>query len=169
MVAAPILESWGSEWSWFRCGCHKDPIRTKFQFCWVPRMGGIKLQLLYGVRIDLAVGYIHYPGNYLDFKFVSPGWDRLLSGFPICKPCLDVRQNSSRDTHFPFYGRRPFQKPKPNTTDLGISLTKVQKIYHKIITICCWQDRESNLLTQKTCTCAGPFHFRLKIYVHWII
>ena len=29
------------------------------------------------------------------------------------KPWLDVRQNSSRDTHFPSYGRRPLPKPKP--------------------------------------------------------
>ena len=29
-------------------------------------MGGIKLQLLCGVRIELAVGYLPYPGNYLD-------------------------------------------------------------------------------------------------------
>ena len=42
-----------------------------------------------------------------------PGWDRQLSGFPICKPCLDVRQNPSRDTHFPSYGGRPLPKPKP--------------------------------------------------------
>ena len=31
-------------------------VQTKFQFCRVPRMGGIKLQLLCGVRIELAVG-----------------------------------------------------------------------------------------------------------------
>ena len=35
-----------------------------------------------------------------------------IPGFPICKPCLDVRQNPSRDTHFPSYGRRPIPKPK---------------------------------------------------------
>ena len=29
-------------------------------------MGGIKLQLLCGVRIELAVGSLPYPGNYLD-------------------------------------------------------------------------------------------------------
>ena len=75
-------------------------------------MGGIKLQLLCGVRIELAVGSLPYPGNYLDFQFVSPGRDRPLSGFPICKPCLDVRQNPSRDTHFPSYGRRSLQKTK---------------------------------------------------------
>ena len=56
-------------------------------------MGGIKLQLLCGVRIELAVGSLPYPGNYLDFQFVSPGRERPLSGFPICKPCLYVRQN----------------------------------------------------------------------------
>jgi len=50
-------------------------------------MGGIKLQLLCGVRIELAVGSLPYPGmiripgsvldetgNYLDSKFVSPVW-----------------------------------------------------------------------------------------------
>ena len=46
----------------------KDPCQTKFQFCQVPRMDGIKLQLLCGVRIELAVGSLPYP-------------DR--SGFPI--------------------------------------------------------------------------------------
>ena len=76
-------------------------------------MGGIKLQLLCGVRIELAVGSLPYPGES-GFPIVSPGRDRPLSGFPICKPCLDVRQNPSRDTHFPSYGRRPLPKPKPN-------------------------------------------------------
>ena len=50
-------------------------------------MGGIKLQLLCGVSIELAVGFLPYPGmiripgsvldetgNYLDFQFVSPVW-----------------------------------------------------------------------------------------------
>ena len=73
----------------------KDPCQTEFQFCQVPRMGGIKLQLLSGVRIVLAVGSLPYPDQ---------------SGFPIA--CLDVRQNPSRDTHFPSYGRRPLPKPK---------------------------------------------------------
>ena len=102
----------GVGWSWERCGCHKDPCQTEFQFCRVQRMGGIKLQLLFGVRIEMAVGSHPYPGNYLDFQFVSPGRDRPLSGFPICKPCLDMRQNPSRDTHFPSYGRCPLPKPK---------------------------------------------------------
>ena len=65
----------------------KDPCQTEFQFCRVPRMGGIKLQLLCGVRIELAVGSLPYPGmiripgsvldetgNYLDSQFVSPVW-----------------------------------------------------------------------------------------------
>ena len=30
----------------------------------------------------------------------------------IIKPCLDVRQNPFRDTHFPSYGRRPLPKTK---------------------------------------------------------
>ena len=91
----------------------KDPCQTEFQFCRVPRMGGIKLQLLCGVRIELAVGSLPYPGKS-GFPIVSPGRDRPLSGFPICKPCLDVRQNPSRDTHFPSYGRRPPNQTKPN-------------------------------------------------------
>ena len=50
-------------------------------------MGGIKLQLLCGVRIDLAVASLPYPGmkqipgsvldetgNYLDSQLVSPVW-----------------------------------------------------------------------------------------------
>ena len=77
-------------------------------------MGGIKLQLLCGVRIELAVGSLPYPDES-GFPIVSPGRDRPLSGFPICKPCLDMRQNPSRDTHFPSYGRRPLPKPKPKT------------------------------------------------------
>ena len=65
----------------------KDPCQTEFQFCQVPRMGGIKLQLLCGVRIELAIGSLPYPGmiriprsvldetgNYLDSQFVSPVW-----------------------------------------------------------------------------------------------
>ena len=68
----------------------------------------MKLQLLCGARIELAVG----PGKS-GFPIASPGRDGPLSGFPICKPCLDARQNSSRDTHFPSYGRRPLPKPKP--------------------------------------------------------
>ena len=73
-------------------------------------MGGIELQLLCGVRIELAVslpypGMIRIPGSVLDDK-------RQLCGFPICKTCLDVRQNPSRDTHFPSYGRRPLAKSK---------------------------------------------------------
>ena len=51
----------GAGWSWGWCGCQKDPCQTKFQFCRVPRMGGIKLQLLCGVRIELAVGSLPYP------------------------------------------------------------------------------------------------------------
>ena len=34
--------------------------QTKFQFCRIPRIGGIKLQLLCGVRIELAVGSLPY-------------------------------------------------------------------------------------------------------------
>ena len=39
----------------------RTPFQTKFQFCQVQRMGGIKLQLLCGVRIELAVGSLPYP------------------------------------------------------------------------------------------------------------
>ena len=35
--------------------------------------------------------------------------------FWIPKPCLDVRQNPSRDTLFPSYGRRPLSKTKNKT------------------------------------------------------
>ena len=77
-------------------------------------MGGIELQLLCGVRIELAVESLPYPGES-GFPIVSPGRDRPLSGFPICRPCLDLRQNPSRDIHFPSYGRRPLPKPKPKS------------------------------------------------------
>ena len=40
--------------SWVGCGCHKDPISDKIITCLVPRIGSIELQLLYGVRIELA-------------------------------------------------------------------------------------------------------------------
>ena len=52
-VAAPILELI-SNWSWVGCGCQKDPISDQIPTCLVPRIGGIKLQLLCGVRIELA-------------------------------------------------------------------------------------------------------------------
>ena len=44
-------------WVWLSQGPH---LQYKFQFCWGPRMGGIKLQLLCGVRIELAVGSLPY-------------------------------------------------------------------------------------------------------------
>ena len=107
----------GACWSWKRCGCHKDPCQTKFQFCWVPCMGGIKLQLLCGVRIELAVGSLPYPGmiripgsvldetgNYLDSQFVSPvwTWGKIPLGIPTFLPLEGVhsknqnQKNSSR-------------------------------------------------------------------------
>ena len=46
--------------------------QTKFQFCQVPHMIGIKSQLLCGVRIELAVGSLLYPGKS-GFPIVSPG------------------------------------------------------------------------------------------------
>ena len=54
-------------WSWRHCSCHEVPCQTKLQFCQVPRMGGIKLQLLCGVKIEVAIGSLPYPGSYLDF------------------------------------------------------------------------------------------------------
>ena len=72
----PSLLSWSSV-----------PCQIKFQFCRVPRMGGIKLQLLCGATIELAIGSLPYhgiirisgsvldeTGNYLDSQFVSPVW-----------------------------------------------------------------------------------------------
>ena len=58
-VAAPILESisnpsGGAGWSWVGCGCQKDPISDQIPTCLVPHISGIKLQLLYGVKIELA-------------------------------------------------------------------------------------------------------------------
>ena len=46
----------------------KSPFQTEFKFCRVPRMGGIKLRPLCGVRIKLAVGYLPYP-KVLDLRF----------------------------------------------------------------------------------------------------
>ena len=68
-------------------------------------MGVIKLQLLCGVRIERAVGSLPYPGKP-GFPIDSPGRDRLI-WIPNWKPCLDMRQNPSRDTHFSSYGRHP--------------------------------------------------------------
>ena len=63
-------------------GQHKIDYYTK-----KPRIGGIKLQLLCSVRIELAIGSLPYPGmiqipgsvldeigNYLDSTFVSLVW-----------------------------------------------------------------------------------------------
>ena len=80
-----LHHQWGAEWSWGYCGCHKEPCQPEFQFCRVLRMGGIKLQLLCKVRIELAIGSLPYPGSYLEFQFVSPEGERSSSGFPICK------------------------------------------------------------------------------------
>ena len=59
VVAASILGSIsnppeGAVWSWVGCGCHKDPISDQIRTCLVPRIDGIKLQLLCGVRIEPA-------------------------------------------------------------------------------------------------------------------
>ena len=140
VAAAPILRSIptpppplprGGGCSWVGCGCHT--FQTKFQFCRVQCMGGIKLQLLCGVRIELAVGSLPYSGNYLDFQFVSPGWDRPSSGLSICKPCLDMRQNLSRDIHFPSYGRFPL--PKPKLKKPTWSSSKLQNLKHNLLNL----------------------------------
>ena len=49
----------------------KDPCLTEFQFCRFPHMVGIKLQLLFGIRTELAVGSLPYPGKSR-FPIVSP-------------------------------------------------------------------------------------------------
>ena len=59
VVAASILESIsnpseGADWSWVGCGCQKDLISDQIPTCLVPCIGGIKLQLLCGVRIEPA-------------------------------------------------------------------------------------------------------------------
>ena len=58
-AAASILELisnplGGVGWSWVGCGCQRDPISDQISTCLVPRIGGIKLQLLCGVRIEPA-------------------------------------------------------------------------------------------------------------------
>ena len=58
-AAASTLESisnpsGGVGWSWVGCGCQKDLISDQIPTCLVPRIGGIKLQLLCGVRIEPA-------------------------------------------------------------------------------------------------------------------
>ena len=58
-ATATILESISNPpgsvgWSWVGCGCQKDPTSDQIPTCLVPRIDGIKLQLLCGVRIELA-------------------------------------------------------------------------------------------------------------------
>ena len=65
MFELPLLESIptpleGASWSWVRCG-PKVPITDQIYFCQVLCMVGIKLQLLYSVRIELATGSFPYP------------------------------------------------------------------------------------------------------------
>ena len=52
---------WGAGWFWFGCVCHKDPTSDQIPILPVPRMGGIRSQLLCGVRIELVVGSLHSP------------------------------------------------------------------------------------------------------------
>ena len=73
-ATAPILGSisnppGGAGWSWVGYGCHKDPILDQIPTSLVPRIGGIKAQLLCGVRIELA--------KEVDSLFVSQDWPGL--------------------------------------------------------------------------------------------
>ena len=89
----------------------RSPFQTKFQFCWVPRIGGVKSQLLCGVRIELAVGSLPYPGmiripgsvldetgNYLNSQFVSPvwTWGKIPLGIPTFLPMEGVYQTKPK-------------------------------------------------------------------------
>ena len=88
-------------------------------------MGGIKLQLLCSLTIDMAEGSLPYPGHRLGTSrahFVSPE-----EGISLALTALDVRQNLSRDTHFPCSGRHPLPKPKSNFKQLEAK----EKIYPK--------------------------------------
>ena len=60
VVAAPILESISIPLG-LGVVVIRTPFQTKFQFYRVLRMGGIKLQLSCGVRIELAIGSLPYP------------------------------------------------------------------------------------------------------------
>ena len=91
----------------------KDPSSDQILILPSPRMDGIKLQLFCCVRIELAIGSLPDPGKS-GFPRVSPGSDWLI-WIPKYKPCLDMRQNPSRDTHFPSYGRLPLPKPNNKT------------------------------------------------------
>ena len=48
------IPSGSAGWSLVGCGCQKDPISDRIPTCLVPRIGGIKLQLLCGFRIEQA-------------------------------------------------------------------------------------------------------------------
>ena len=69
-AAASILESIptppGSvDWTWVGCGCHKVPISDQILI----RMGGIKLQLLFGFAMEQAVGSLPYLARYPSRSF----------------------------------------------------------------------------------------------------
>ena len=96
----------GAGWSWWRCGCQKDPCWTEFQFCRVPRMGGIKLQLLCG----LAVGSLPYPrfrNRIVQSPLRLPGrgaylapitpltWGKIPLGIPTYLPMEGVQPNQT--------------------------------------------------------------------------
>ena len=50
-ISNPLV---GASWSWLVCGCHKDAISDQIATCLVLHISGIELQLLCGVRIELA-------------------------------------------------------------------------------------------------------------------
>ena len=86
-VAAPILESisnpsGGAGWSWVGCGCQKVSILDQIPTCLVLHIEGIKLQLLCGVRIELAkeVG-MFVPSILKNYKICSI---KILVLHPIC-------------------------------------------------------------------------------------
>jgi len=119
LVAA--ASSWGSflhhpsarggvDWSWGWCGCPKGPLSN-----WIPIRSAHRWY-----QITSVMGFKDKTGRRIpplpqiqDCKSVKPSppaWKRGLSG----SDCpLDVRQNPSKDTHFPSYGRRSI---KPNQT-----------------------------------------------------
>ena len=122
--------SGGASWSWGQCGCHKEPCQTEFQLCWVLRMGGIKLQLLCGVRIQLAVGFFPYPGmipipgsvqdetgNYLDSQFVSTlwTWGKIPLVIPTFLPMEGVHQTKQNQGFRTYFTRNPRLKAIEST------------------------------------------------------
>ena len=101
-AATPILESisnppGGAGWSWVWCGCHRSPFQTKFQFCRFLRIGSIKLQLLFGVWIELAVGSLTYlaVAQYLSGSLPHATFCMKKGCYKHASP-LDLRLNPTR-------------------------------------------------------------------------